>query len=261
MAKMLPVWACFFLLLAAAFVPAARLPLKNGSFESPETVFATPAIDDWTTDGPVIDPDFGVNLDAGVFLNRPQGDPEHVNCVDGDQLAFLGTNAGNEIVQIISDTIFESSLQYTISADVAHSTTRIPQPDDILRIGLFYEDLPGDPNARRILVTSVDIVNDPNTGLSSTVVKNFTASTAGPLGADHPAVGKPVGVLLTTIGQLGGFFDIDNVVVDAGCPYVLLGDVNDDCIHNIVDFALYSRTWMADCFTDPNSPDCQSPGP
>lgn len=230
------------------------LPVVNGSFELPETVFATPSVQGWVTDGPIIDPDFHVNLYTGVFLNTAMGAPDHIDNAVGDQLAFIGTQTGNEIVQLIPDSAFEAG-RYVLRAGIARSYGSPPSQTDLLRIALFYQE---DPN-QRVIVASMDIVNDPNTGLSPNSVTYFSAQTEV-LGPEHPAIGKAVGVLLTTVGQLGGFFDAEDVAVEhEPCPYQLAGDVNGDCVHDLLDFAIYSQTWLIDCWVTPGDPACGLP--
>ena len=41
------------------------------------------------------------------------------------------------------------------------------------------------------------------------------------------------------------------------CPYELPGDLNRDCINNLLDFALYTQTWLTDCQAIPLNPQCQ----
>lgn len=40
------------------------------------------------------------------------------------------------------------------------------------------------------------------------------------------------------------------------CPYRLAGDENFDCIHNLVDFAISTQTWLIDCTATPGDPAC-----
>ena len=185
---------------------AGSLPLVNGSFESPQTTFATPTIDGWVTDGPILDPQFGFNPFTGVFLNTAPAEPDHITNVDQDQIAFIGTQTGNEIVQVISGTPFQPG-EYTLTAGVAISLGASPAATDALRLALFYED---DAGARQI-VASTDILNDAATGLSANLLKTFDTSAV--LDLSSPAIGRDVGVLITTIGQPDGFFDIDAVSV------------------------------------------------
>ncbi len=40
------------------------------------------------------------------------------------------------------------------------------------------------------------------------------------------------------------------------CDYVLAGDINGDCILNLLDFALMAKNWLIDCDLTPNNPAC-----
>ena len=41
-----------------------------------------------------------------------------------------------------------------------------------------------------------------------------------------------------------------------GCPYKILGDLNDDCRVDFLDFALMAQNWLVDCLVDPSHPAC-----
>lgn len=243
------------LLFYGSAAGAVLLPVANASFELPETVFALPFVADWATNGPIIDPNTQLNLYAGVFLNTDPNEPDHIGNADGLQLCFIGTQTGNEIVQLLAGTVFQAGGQYSLRVGVAQSFSSPPAQTDVLRIALFYLD---DGNGRQIVASS-DISNDPETGLSPNTIQYFSADSAL-LSSDHPAVGRTVGILLTTLGELGGFFDMDDVTVEfTACPYLLLGDVNSDCVHNLLDFAIYSQTWLVDCIGTPADPACTVP--
>lgn len=196
------------LMFSATAVHAGFLPVENGSFELPETEFATPAISGWTTDGPILDPDFGFNPFTGVFLNTAPAEPDHIDNVDGDQVAFIGSQTGNEIVQLIPGSNFAPG-EYNLSLGVAISLGAPPAETDLLRIGLFYMDDGG----LRQLIASTDIANDIGNALSPNTLSYFSANS-GPLAPEHPAIGRSVGILLTTVGNYGGFFDMDDVSVN-----------------------------------------------
>ncbi|MCG3181028.1 MAG: hypothetical protein BIFFINMI_03395 [Phycisphaerae bacterium] len=200
------------LISSALWLPGARgdtLPVTNGSFESPVVAFAAPGADGWQTDGPVIDPTYGVNTYTGTFYNNPS-DPGYIDNALGSQLIWIGTQTGNEFTQMIAGVTFKAGWSYTLSAAVAHSYYQPPQATDMLRIALFYLD----GASQRQLVAWTDIYNDSAAGLSGNHLYYFTAD-GGPLGATDPAVGQAVGILLTTFGDIGGYFDLDDVTVAA----------------------------------------------
>ena len=45
---------------------------------------------------------------------------------------------------------------------------------------------------------------------------------------------------------------------DGYCQHKLFGDINYDCKVDVLDFAIMSRYWLADCNSDPNDPACMS---
>ena len=48
---------------------------------------------------------------------------------------------------------------------------------------------------------------------------------------------------------------------DGYCPYILIGDVNYDCILDLIDFAIITANWMTNCFYVPDDPACILPTP
>jgi len=41
-----------------------------------------------------------------------------------------------------------------------------------------------------------------------------------------------------------------------GCLYELIGDINNDCRFDLLDFALMAANWLIDCVADPFNPAC-----
>lgn len=210
--------AALGMLAVAAPVHAALLPLSNGSFESPTTVFATPGATDWLTDGPVHDPQFGFNPYTGVFVNTDAAAPDHISNLDQSQAAYIGTQTGNFFSQSLTtagpgNTTIPVTVQggqhYTLSVGVARSLTSPPAETDLLRIALFWID----DAQQQHNFASTDIPNSTANALSPNLLKYFTAESD--LAAGDPAVGHQIGVLLTTVGDVGGFFDMDNVTLSA----------------------------------------------
>jgi len=42
----------------------------------------------------------------------------------------------------------------------------------------------------------------------------------------------------------------------ATCQYKLIGDINNDCRFDLLDFALMAENWLIDCFAEPSNPAC-----
>ncbi|NLH16893.1 MAG: SUMF1/EgtB/PvdO family nonheme iron enzyme, partial [Phycisphaerae bacterium] len=49
-------------------------------------------------------------------------------------------------------------------------------------------------------------------------------------------------------------------LVSGTCPVGLMGDVNKDCVVNLMDFAEMAANWLVDCYQTPNHPSCWVPG-
>src|SRR3954466_13366231 len=73
------------------------------------------------------------------------------------------------------------------------------------------------PRARPHPVALLDVTNSAANGLRDDHLIDFTAASPMLALADA-AVAKEVQVLVTTVGDAGGFFDIDNVRVSAAVP-------------------------------------------
>ncbi len=194
------------------------IPVANASFESPVVdVTQTPAspfVDGWVTDGPTQVPNpyvpgETISIGTGIFPNTAPGSVDHLDNMDGPQAAFMAAETGNEFSQLLPAT-FEAGLSYALTVAIAHSYGYAPDAASKVSIGLYYLD---DANQRQ-WVASTDVFNDAVAGLSATHFVDFSAISS-PLAADAAALGKPIHVLLTTVGTPGGFFDLDNVRVTA----------------------------------------------
>ncbi len=184
---------------------ADLLPVANGSFESPATTFVTTTVTGWTFAGP---PETGV---AGIFTNNSTApdSPAHIQNPDGTQLAFIGTQTGNELTQILPANAFEAGKQYVLSVGIATSYTVTPLPTDAVRIALYYSSA-----GQRQIVASTHVFNDAQSNLSSNLVKYFTARS--PIfRAGDPAIGQPIGIELTTLGASGHYYDLENVTLES----------------------------------------------
>lgn len=53
-----------------------------------------------------------------------------------------------------------------------------------------------------------------------------------------------------------GFYLDDVAIRVAACPYELAGDLNADCVVNLVDFAAVAENWLLNCYLDPENPAC-----
>lgn len=196
---------------------SAPITVLNPSFERPvvDTTFlpVSLTVESWTTSGPPPYVDVGAgpqNPGTGIFPNPGAG--VGFSNADGNQLAYIFSNTGNEFLQTLGTnfaaTPGDNIYQLTVAVGNA---TAAPPPTDQLLLSLFYTndgDSPTDPS-KRIFVATQSVQNGVDT-LSNQVLTDFTSSTL-PLLAGSGAVGRPINVLISTNGVGGGQFDFDNV--------------------------------------------------
>lgn len=198
---------------------AAPISVPNFSFETPvvptgvpAAPLTNPATDKWSTFDPTpldVGGGFFLNADDGVFPNEPVGEPDSFTNHHGNQLAYIGTEGGNAFFQLLTDT-YASGQEYSLTVGVGRSFGSPPSANDALRMVLYYLDNGGN----RQEISSVSATHTPGAPLSPTLLQDFTTTTPT-LTAGHPAIGKQIGILLTTTGTVGGFFDMDNVRLNA----------------------------------------------
>ena len=221
--------------------PAAQaelLPVQNATFSRPLVSLAQQASPflqgtGWNTSGPALmefppGSGFFVNVGTLVWQNPAPGAFNHVDNLITDPTVTLAEHpnpenfpyqgagslsaeTGNEFSQLLTSS-FETGRAYFLTVGVGRNfgnAEQIPAATARLRLALYYLD---DASARQI-VTSIDVFNDAATGLSANHMLDFSTPEFV-VGAGVPA-GRQVGVLLTTIGPAGGYFNVSNVRVSA----------------------------------------------
>jgi len=187
------------------------IPIENASFEAPfvdpNGFPAIPLVDMWTE----IDLDTLSSSNTGVFANTPADSPDNVVNADGNQLAFLSSQAGNALEQDLT-AIYTAGCDYRLTVAVGVSSQFPPssaEPADTIELVLFYRD--GND--------VVDIVSRTveATGLSSTQLMDFSLHLPTVQSGDTWA-GKGIGVALRAAGMPGGFWDMDNVRLAESLP-------------------------------------------
>jgi hypothetical protein len=231
--------AATMVFLSSAVVRADLLPVQNATFSRPLVSLAQQASPflqgtGWTTNGPELmefPPGSGywVNIGTLVWQNPPVGAYNHVDNLITDPTvsladdpdpsnypyqgaASLGAQTGNEFSQLLTSS-FEPGLRYSLTMGAGRNfgnAEQVPAVTAALRLALYYLDDGSD----RQIVTSVDIFNNASTGLSANHMLDFSTPEFV-VGANDAAAGRKVGILLTTIGPAGGYFNVSNVRVAA----------------------------------------------
>jgi hypothetical protein len=193
------------------------LVVANASFELPvldvNAFDAVPVVDDWVE----LDVDRLASQHTGVFRNSPADTPGHIINAHGHQLAFLGSEVGNGLVQEVNETYLAGSV-YRLTAAVAISERFPPcaaEPLDLLELSFYYSN--GD-EAVEIVQRAIDA-----NGLSSSMLKDISVYLPT-VSTGDPWMNQPIGIALRAIGDAGGFWDIDHIRLDASLP---LPDPND----------------------------------
>ncbi len=196
----------------------ASIPIENASFEFPvidpllNLFGADPNVDNWTE----IDIDTLGSQNTGVFVNTEPnninffGNHDHIFNADGNQMAFLGSEAGNAFEQDLSAT-YNIGCDYHLTVAVGTSFMFPPsteEPIDYLELALYYRD----GNEPADIVSLMIPANDPNQWL-----KDFSLYLPI-VSSDDPWAGKNIGIAIRAAGKAGGFWDLDNVRLSRWMP-------------------------------------------
>ena len=188
------------------------IPIENASFESPAIdpngFPAVPFVDQWTE----IDMDTLLSTNTGVFANTPDGKTDHIVNPDGNQLAFMGSQAGNALEQDLTAT-YKTGCDYRLTVAVGISSRFPPstvEPVDTLELVLFYRDV-------NDVVVDISRQTVDAIGLSFNQLVDFSLYLPTVQSGDA-WVGKAIGVALRAAGMPGGFWDLDNVRLIESLP-------------------------------------------
>ena len=151
------------------------------------------------------------STNTGVFANPAPESPGRLLNADGDQLAFLGSQTGNALVQDLIDN-YRVGCDYRLTVAVGVSGMFPPsmaEPIDTLELVLYYWDV---NDMVDITQQTVDA-----TGLSSTELVDFSLYLPVVRSGDAWA-GMTIGVALRAAGMPGGFWDLDHVRLTESLP-------------------------------------------
>ena len=181
--------------------------IENASFEQPVVdpcaFLALPYADGWIEN----DLDTEASASTGVFANTDANSFDHIVNAAGNQLAYLGSEAGNGFEQDL-DAFYRAGFEYRLTAGVAISSRYPPsqvEPVDTIELVLYYRDA-NDPNME------IDIASQTveATDVFSTLLTDFSLDLPAVPG-DANWADKNIGIAIRATGQAGGFWDLDNL--------------------------------------------------
>ncbi len=198
--------------------------VPNNSFESPQTLLATPSIDEWQK---VPEPvwyngggGFPWEQTMGLFLNTTNGSADHIDNMDGEQGAYLfalpdlsifqddntftGTNAPNHNFQ----ARFETGKSYALTVGLLGGGGGMTN-GATFEISFYYRDV----SSNAITVAATSITNSSDLFPTNTHLTDFQVILPTVKASDAWA-GKNIGIrLASTVGfdLQGGYWDLDNV--------------------------------------------------
>jgi hypothetical protein len=205
----------------------AVIPVPNGSFESPATVFVSTLIEAW--EKPPVPPDYseggGFTWDqlSGVFKNTPPGRSDHIGNCDGAQALFIFAVPGAGLRQPSipapdgqGPAQFIAGHAYRLTVGVIGGGGGMA-PGSALELGLTSRDGQG----ATVRVASIAVLHDPLVFPAMTNLVDVSFTTPVVQAGDAWA-GGAIGVdLLALAGTAppGGYWDLDNVrLVDLAPP-------------------------------------------
>ena len=187
---------------------AVNVDVQNASFELPlvdSLAFpALPFVDLWQE----WDNDLEASANTGVFPNPSPESPGSLLHVDGEQLAFLGSEQGNAIEQDLLSQ-YRPGMKYQLTVGVGISGIYPPLPENALELAYYYMD-GNEP---------VDIVSEtvPASDYVSTELRDVTV-TLPAVEPNDAWAGSAMGVAIRSVGPASGFWDVDNVRVTELLP-------------------------------------------
>ena len=215
--------ALFMATYMASAARAGTLPVPNGSFESPATDFASPAMDAWQKSSQPVwyaDPTFPWDQLIGQFANPTNGSPDRISNMEGNQGAFLfalpdvaiyqdtSTLSSNSAAPSQLNAQFEVGKSYSLTVGILGGGGGMTN-GATLEIALYFRDVAG----KMVTAGSTTITNSSLLFPTKTYFTDFQVRIPFVKAADAWA-GKKIGIkIASTVGfdKMGGYWDIDNV--------------------------------------------------
>ena len=177
------------------------LDVENASFEAPvvdpNAFQALPFVDQWIEH----DNDTEYSANTGVFPNPGPESPGHLLGAQGQQLAFLGSEQGNGLEQVLP-SLYRPGFSYQLTVGVGVSSLFPPSAENSLELILYHVDN-NEPNA---IASQIAIAPD----YTSTALRDVTV-TLGPVLPHETWASQPIGVAIRSVGPASGFWDVDHV--------------------------------------------------
>ncbi len=231
------------LLFVVAAVQADAIPVANHSFEDPVVApvepYAYPVVSDWIE----LDNDTISSANTGVFLNVTG-----ISNTDANQLAFLGGELGNALLQDLAAT-YQVGKSYKMTVGICVSAQYPPFDPNGVQLAFTYKQ-PNDPNVLDI----VSVTTQPPSSFTSVMLEDNSIYLPT-VQSENPWADKTIGVAIRATGPIGGYWDLDNVRVT---EYPLVPNFTDDSVVNLADFAMMAADWLFcdDPFTDVTGEGC-----
>jgi hypothetical protein len=223
------------ILLSCAVGWCGSIEIGNASFEYPvidpctNPYLAIPMVPLWTELD--VDPE-GQSRNTGIFLNIPADVNTYITNANGQQLAFLCSQQGNALLQDLS-AIYVAGKKYRLTVGVCSSYWSPLLSTAILNLALYYID----GNVR----SDVAVAEIAATDLTATTLVDFSVIAPTVRSSDAWA-GKNIGVAIRATGELGRFWDIDNVRLN---EFQAFPDFTGNSFVDFSDFAKLAGEWMS----------------
>ena len=235
---------------ACVNVHAEAIPVANHSFESPvvppeSDPPAYPVVSDWIE----LDNDTDYSTNTGVFTNVAYA---YIAGTDANQLAFLGSEQGNALLQDLAAT-YQVGKSYEMTVGICVSGSYQPPDPNGLELAFYYKEA-NDPN-RLDIVSATTLAPS---SFTSTVLEDNSIYLPT-VQAEDAWVGKTIGIATRATGPMGGYWNLDNVRVT---EYPLVPNFTDDSVVNLADFSMIAADWLScdDPFTDVTGEGCVDEG-
>lgn len=200
-------------LFSSGSAVADSIAVPNGSFESPGTSYVTTTIDGWNKAAePAYFSDITANYGiywvqtAGIFLNTPVGQSDHIDNLDGQQssymLAFPGVSLSQELTS--PNAKFEVGLSYDLTIGLLGKGM---DDGNLFKLSLYYRGAGGTEET----VASTVVAYSASSLPSGTHLTDFSVAIPQVAPTDAWA-GKNIGVKLESVyGTGAGYWDFDKV--------------------------------------------------